>query len=49
MLFIKRVNRLWNIESSIENINDDLINLESKAQGYRKVRKIIKEYEKTLL
>lgn len=46
---LKRVNRLWNIESSIENINDDLINLESKAQGYRKVRKIIKEYEKTLL
>lgn len=46
---LKRENKFWCIETNFSNSNSDLINLESKAQGYRRVRKIIKEYEKTLL
>ncbi|WP_455540094.1 serine/threonine-protein kinase [Terrisporobacter sp.] len=48
-IILKKEDKLWHIESNM--IENDINNvcLESKAQGYRSVRKIIKENEKTLL
>ena len=47
-IFLKREHKTWSIESNIINSNSN-IELESKAQGYRIIRKIIKENEKPLL
>ncbi|MEG0855524.1 MAG: serine/threonine-protein kinase [Terrisporobacter sp.] len=46
-IILKKDNKVWNIESNI--VENEAINLESKAQGYRRVRRIIKENKKTLL
>lgn len=48
-IILKKDNRIWSIESNMIEDNKKYINLESKAQGYRRVRKIIKENKKTLL
>ena len=47
-IILKKEDKAWSIETNM-NENNDFIELETKAQGYIKVRKIIKEYEKTLL
>ena len=42
-IILKRKERFWFIESNIIEDSADNMNIETKAQGYRKVRKIIKE------
>lgn len=46
-IILKKENRVWIIESNISD--NEVIKLESKAQGYRKIRKVIKENKKALL
>lgn len=48
-IILKKEEKIWFIESSLVNNEYSNLELESKAQGYRIVREIIKEYEKTLL
>lgn len=48
-IILKKENKMWHVESNIIEENNSYKNLESKAQGYRIVRKIIKEYKKALL
>lgn len=48
-IILQKEGKLWSIESNIVEMNDNYRNVESKAQGYRRVRKIIKEYKKALL
>ena len=46
---LKEGNKLWLMESNMIGDDRNNIYVESKAQGYARIRKIIKEYEKTLL
>lgn len=48
-IILKREDKIWSIESNIIKDIKSNIEVESKAQGYRIIRKIIKENEKTLL
>ena len=48
-IILKKENKLWLMESNMIDDDRNNIYLESKAQGYARIRKIIKEYEKTLL
>lgn len=48
-IILKKEDKLWSIESNMIKGDEENIKLESKAQGYRRVRKIIKENKKTLL
>ena len=48
-IILKREEKIWFIESNLVKNNYSNLELESKAQGYRMIRQIIKENEKTLL
>ena len=48
-IILKKENKLWSMESNMIDDDRNNIYLESKAQGYARIRKIIKEHEKTLL
>ena len=42
-IVLKREDKLWVIETNINECEVDDLVLDSKAKGYRKVRKVIKE------
>ena len=48
-IILKREDKILSIESNLIKHTESNMGLESKAQGYRIIRKIIKENEKTLL
>ena len=48
-IVLKRNYKIWFMESNIIKNNKSNMELESKAQGYRIIRKVIKENEKPLL
>ncbi|RDY24473.1 serine/threonine protein kinase [Romboutsia maritimum] len=48
-IILSKETHLWSIKARILNENKSIDNIESKAKGYRIIRKIINEYEKIAL